>query len=165
MFKQFKSLRSFQEKRGIVDKIIKELSQHAAVEEQYLYPLVRNTFKSSNGDKWADRSLDEHQEVKNLLYSLEKMDENDSQLDSTVEKVEKSVNAHVQEEEQEIFPALQRAISAQDLAKLEDALDGGKAMAPTHPHPMAPNKPPYNYMNAAAGVMDQIRDTVTGRKM
>lgn len=164
LYKQFQSSTSATEKTDIVDKMIKELSQHAAVEEQYLYPLIRNTFKGSTGDMWADRSLDEHQTVKNLLQKLEGMKSTDANYDETVHEMMRNVDMHVQEEENELFPALRSKVTIQELSTLEDTLDKGKAMAPTHPHPMAPNKPPMNFMNSAVAVADMVRDTVTGRK-
>jgi hypothetical protein len=39
-----------------------------------------------------------------------------------------------------------------------------KAMAPTRPHPAAPNTPPANKLLApGAGLVDRARDFVTGR--
>lgn len=165
LFKQFQASKNATEKFDIVDKLVKELSQHAAVEEQYLYPMIRNTFKDSTGARWADRSLDEHQTVKILLAKLEAMKATDAQYDSTVQELMRNVTAHVQEEENEIFPALRAKLTQQELSTLEDALDKGKSLAPTHAHPMAPNQPPMNFLNAAVAAADIVRDTVTGRKV
>jgi hypothetical protein len=37
-------------------------------------------------------------------------------------------------------------------------------MAPTRPHPFAPDKPPMNkILTAGAGLVDRMRDALTGR--
>jgi hypothetical protein len=39
-----------------------------------------------------------------------------------------------------------------------------KKMAPTRPHPSAPDKPPANkILGPGAGLVDRLRDTLTGR--
>ncbi|MGK2948431.1 MAG: hemerythrin domain-containing protein, partial [Acidimicrobiales bacterium] len=45
LFKRFEKAgdRAFVEKRELVDRIIEELSKHAAIEEQLFYPVVRAT--------------------------------------------------------------------------------------------------------------------------
>jgi hemerythrin superfamily protein len=45
LFKRFERAgdRAFTPKRGIVDKIIAELSKHAAIEEELFYPATRAT--------------------------------------------------------------------------------------------------------------------------
>jgi hypothetical protein len=43
-------------------------------------------------------------------------------------------------------------------------LAAAKKMAPTHPHPKAPNTPPGNIVGGvAAKVMDKARDALGGR--
>jgi iron-sulfur cluster repair protein YtfE (RIC family) len=164
LYSQFQSSTSFQAKKELVDKINKELSMHAAVEEQFLYPTIRRIRNSDKGNFWADRSLNEHQEVKETLQKLEYMQPDDANYDATVRFLMDNVNKHVQEEETELFPSLRAEMTQEELAMLEETLDKGKTMAPTHPHPMAPNKPPMNFLNNAVGVMDRVMDTVQGRK-
>ena len=56
----------------LAQEIIHELSVHAAVEETFVYPLLRA--RVEGGGELADRSIEEHQDVKRLLTEIEKID-------------------------------------------------------------------------------------------
>ena len=64
LFKRFERAgeRAHVEKRQIVDRIIEELSIHAAIEEQILYPVARETVPAT--DDVVLESLEEHHIVK-----------------------------------------------------------------------------------------------------
>lgn len=50
-----------------------------------------------------------------------------------------------------------------DLAVLGEAMEAAKKMAPTHPHPMAPDCPPGNIVSGAwAKILDSGKDLVRG---
>jgi hypothetical protein len=50
------------------------------------------------------------------------------------------------------------------LGDLGEKIRRAKAMAPTRPHPAAPDTPPANKLLApGAGLVDRARDFVTGR--
>jgi hypothetical protein len=74
------------------------------------------------------------------------------------------VAAHVQDEENNLFPLLRQACSSEMLGDLGEKIRRAKAMAPTRPHPAAPDTPPANKLLApGAGLVDRARDFVTGR--
>jgi hypothetical protein len=56
LFKRFEDAgpRAFVEKRKLVDRIIEELSVHAAIEEQVFYPVTRATVPRST--RWPSRA-------------------------------------------------------------------------------------------------------------
>jgi len=64
LFKRFEKAgdRAYVEKRQIVDRIIEELSIHAAIEEQVFYPVARATVADT--EDIALESLEEHHIVK-----------------------------------------------------------------------------------------------------
>src|SRR3954471_21061970 len=88
-------------------EIVHELSIHAAVEEQFVYPLVRK--KVDGGDDLVDHAIEEHQEVKQLLADIEKLEPGKAEFSNKMEKVISSVREHVSEEEGEVFPQLRDA--------------------------------------------------------
>src|SRR5690348_8718317 len=90
------------------EKIIRELSIHAAVEEQILYPLMRKADPGQEG--LVDHSLDEHQEVKELLADVDGKPANDPEVRQLFTKIKSSVEEHVSEEEGKLFPALRRHV-------------------------------------------------------
>ena len=50
-----------------------------------------------------------------------------------------------------------------DLAVLGEAMEAAKKLAPTHPHPMAPDTPPGNIVSdALAKILDSGKDLVRG---
>ncbi len=148
--------------QAVLDEVIRELSVHAAIEEQVLYPAVRQQI--SGGDGLAEHSLEEHQEAKELLAALDKGGADDPQALQLVSQLIASVREHVQEEEGQIFPQLRSAMATETLITMGEALEKAKAMAPTRPHPKAPSTPPGNIIaGTAAAVVDKARDAVSGR--
>ena len=149
------------EKRAVVDQIIEELSKHAAVEEQLFYPATRQTVPGT--EDIALESLEEHHIVKWVLSELDGMDPADERFDAKVTVLIENVRHHVDEEEGEYFPKVRDELGRNALNDLGEAMATAKAVAPTHPHPRAPDTPPGNIVaGTAAGVMDRVGDTVGG---
>ncbi len=65
LFKRFEKAgdNAFVEKRAMVDKIIEELSIHAAVEEQLFYPVTRATVPGDRGHRPREPRGAPHREV------------------------------------------------------------------------------------------------------
>ena len=163
LFKRFEKAgdRAYNEKRAIVDRIIEELSKHAAVEEQLFYPVARATVPGT--DDVALESLEEHHVVKWVLSELETMDPREERFDAKVTVLIENVRHHVEEEEQDFFPKVRDELGRTALDDLGEAMAQAKNMAPTHPHPRSPDTPPGNLLvGPAAGVVDRIGDTVSG---
>jgi hemerythrin superfamily protein len=149
------------EKRAVVDKIIEELSIHAAVEEQLFYPVTRATVPET--EDIALESLEEHHIVKWVLSELDDMSPEDERFDAKVTVLMENVRHHVKEEEEEYFPKVRDELGRNALNDLGEAMAAAKAVAPTHPHPRSPDTPPGNQLvGTAAGVVDRVGDTVNG---
>jgi hemerythrin-like domain-containing protein len=146
----------------LISDLVRELSVHAAVEEQVLYPAMREALP--DGDEQVDHAIEEHQEVKDKLAAIEDETGGDGSLPAVsplLQELMDSVRHHVEEEEGELFPQLKQAISEDQLRQMGQAMASAKRMAPTHPHPKAPNTPPGNVVaGAVAGVTDRIKDAV-----
>jgi hemerythrin superfamily protein len=163
LFKRFEESgdRAFVEKRTVVDRIIEELSVHAAIEEQFFYPVTRATVPAV--EQVARESLEEHHIVKWVLSELDGMDPHDERFEAKVTVLIENVRHHVQEEEDEYFPAVRDELGRKALAELGDALAAAKETAPTRPHPRSPDTPPGNLAAAgAAAVVDRVGATVSG---
>jgi iron-sulfur cluster repair protein YtfE (RIC family) len=95
----------------VVAEIAKELTMHTKIEEQVVYPVVRESLP--NGAEEADHAKQEHDKVDEFLAELEA-----SPTDSDCfEDLKSEVEHHVQEEESNMFPQLREAC---DAAKLEE---------------------------------------------
>jgi hemerythrin superfamily protein len=146
----------------LLDEIIRELSVHDGIEKQLLYPTVRN--RVEGGSAMADRSLAEHQKVSELLAAAEKADLDSAEAFRLLAETMDNVAEHVAEEEAQMFPALTASLTHQELIDLGEQLQAAKLVAPTHPHPAAPNDGlAAKVVGLAAGIIDTAKDTVVGR--
>jgi hemerythrin superfamily protein len=151
-----------QQLRDLVDEVTIELVRHSVAEEQYLYPAVRKHIQG--GDRLADKEIEDHGRVEKILKQLEKMSTDDAQMSPLLQQLMDEVAAHVQDEENNLFPKLRQACSAEQLDDLADKIRRAKSMAPTRPHPSAPSTPTASKLLApGAGLVDRARDFVTGR--
>ena len=163
LFKRYEQAgdQAFVEKRRLVDRMIEELSAHAAVEEQLFYPAARVTVPDT--EDIALESIEEHHIVKWELSELEDMDPSDERFDAKVTVLMENVRHHVEEEENDFFPKVRDELGRNALNDLGDAMVGAKKLAPTHPHPMSPDTPPGNFVSGiVAGTKDRIGDTIKG---
>jgi hemerythrin superfamily protein len=170
LFKQFEKLgdRAAKKKEQLVMKMIRELAVHAAIEEMLFYPAVRTAaLKKDNnlGEAASDlvlESLEEHHIVKWTLSELEKMNAGDERFDAKVQVLMENVRHHVEEEEEDLFPKTRRLLPAKMLEELGDRLMKAKKLAPTRPHPRAPDQPPGNMVSGlVATMMDKGKDLVS----
>ncbi|MEO6418468.1 MAG: hemerythrin domain-containing protein [Polyangiaceae bacterium] len=163
LFKRFEKLsgNGTSGKKKLVQQIIKELSIHAAIEEQIFYPAVRKLVKSSEDE--ILEALEEHHLVKWTLDELDGMNPSAERYDAKVAVLIHNVRLHVHEEEMELFPKVRKAIEKRQLDALGEALAAAKKTAPTHPHPRAPDTPPANMaIGAGASIVDRVRDAGKG---
>jgi len=163
LFKRYEKAgdRAYVEKRAIVDRIIEELSVHAAIEEQFFYPVVRATVPETND--LALEALEEHHIVKWVLDELVDLSPEDERFDAKVTVLMENVRHHVGEEEDDLFPMVRDELGRNALTDLGDALEAARKTAPTRPHPRAGATPPGNLViGPVVGVVDRIGDTVSG---
>jgi hemerythrin superfamily protein len=160
LFKKFEKAgpNAHKTKQDLVEKIVEELSIHAAIEEQVLYPAAREAVPDEND--LVLESLEEHHIVKWVLSEIDGMEPTDERFTAKVTVLIENVRHHVEEEEGDLFPALRKAMKRKELEELAQALEKAKKAAPTHPHPRAPDTPPGNLVaGVAAGAVDKAQDT------
>lgn len=166
LFKRFEQLGEEDEgeKRHLVDLMIEELSKHAAIEEQLLYPALRERAKNHDQDELALEALEEHHVVKWILNELLDMAPDEERFDAKVYVLTENVRHHVKEEQEEVFPLIRRFYTRQELEDMGSILEEAKKLAPTRPHPRAPDSPPGNLLaGPLAGLMDKGRDMFMSR--
>ena len=163
LFKQLEELRGADDpvqKRRIVDHVIEQLSVHAAVEEQLVYPALRERL----GDDFPVlEALEEHHGAKLFLSELEKLPATSDRFDAKVAVLIENVRHHVAEEEGELFDLLREHFKGTELDALGEQLEEAKKTAPTRPHPFTPDQPPLQTLIAMpVAVLDRF--LTTGRK-
>jgi hemerythrin superfamily protein len=161
LFKEFEKAgpRAGKTKAKLVKQIIRDLAIHSAIEEQIFYPAVREA-----DEDVADtvlESLEEHHIVKWVLDELEGMTPEDERFDAKVTVLIENVRHHVKDEQDELFPEVRQALGRKRLAELGELMEKAKKIAPSRPHPRAPDEPPGNIVaGAVAGVMDKAREAL-----
>jgi hemerythrin-like domain-containing protein len=150
LFKRFEGLgpRANKTRLDITKKVVSALSQHAAIEEQVLYPAARAQL--ADDEDMVLEALEEHHVVKWLLSELDRMTPDDERFNAKFMVLAENVRHHVKEEEGELFPKLRKAFTKRQLTDLGEDLAAAKATAPTKPHPRSPDEPPGNLLVAAA---------------
>jgi len=152
--------------KAIADKFLRELAIHSAVEEQLVYPAIRRAAKLEEleeADEKVLEALEEHHVAKWLLAEIEKLDEDDERFEAKCSVLIESVRHHVKEEEGPLFRFVRRLMPRPELEALGKAIRSAKKVAPTRPHPRAPDQPPGNIIaGGVAAVMDKGRDAMKG---
>lgn len=149
-------------RRDLADHVVTGLVRHSVAEEQYMYPAARKALP--DGDQIVDHELEEHAGAEKLMKELEGVDPTDAKFDQLVGKLVKEIRHHIEDEEQDLLPKLQSTCTPEELQELGEKVVKAKKMAPTRPHPMAPDKPPANkILGPGAGLVDRMRDALSGR--
>ena len=147
--------------RDLAEKIIRELSVHAAIEEMVFYPAIREAVPDT--EDHVLESLEEHHIVKWVASELDGMEPDHERFKAKMTVLIENVRHHVEEEEQELFPQVRKAMGRKALGEIGQAMEEAKKSAPTRPHPKAPDTPPGNVVaGAGAKLVDKARDTARG---
>lgn len=149
-------------RRDLTDTAISELVRHAVAEEMYVYPAMRKYL--DDGDLAVEHDVAEHKELEEAMKTLESVDVSSPEFDTNLRHLEAVLADHVQDEESEQFPELRRKVPAEQLAELAGKVETAKKLAPTRPHPSAPNSELFHKLvGPGVGLVDRLKDKLTGR--
>lgn len=147
------------QKRELFEDLVRLLAVHEAAEEELVHPLSRKD--NAAGDAVVDARLAEEQQAKRELADLYDMGTGDPKFDTRFARLQEAVLAHAEHEQQEEFPALRRAVPAEQLTRLAGMVQAAEKMAPTRPHPHAPSSAIGNLIvGAPMAVFDRIRSAI-----
>jgi hemerythrin superfamily protein len=134
LFKQFEKAGESAppaQKRQIVDQVIRELTTHAFIEETLFYPTARQAAPETG--EHVLESVEEHHVVAWMLAELKNTDPSDERFDAKMAVLMENVRHHVQEEEQDWFPEVRKAMSRTELKELGAMMEAAKSDAPADP--------------------------------
>jgi len=81
-----------------------------------------------------------------------------------VSELRSQLHHHATDEENEQFPQLRARVPREKLVKMREQVETAKKIAPTRPHPGAPNSEVFHKLvGPGVGLMDRVRDKLTGR--
>ena len=105
LFREFEMLSAGQskKKKTISERIFSELEVHTALEEELFYPAFKEE-ADADGQLLIDGSLEDHRNVSALIEELRAMDTTDDEYDTRFEELIESVENHIEEEEDIMFP-------------------------------------------------------------
>lgn len=151
-----------EQRRGVVEVVVRELSKHAALEELIFYPFAKDVLP--DGDQVVATRLAGHRPIKDLLLELDRLSAGDDREAGPIEQLEAHVQQHVEADEETLMPRVREGTDEQALAELGVEMDKAKQTAPTRPHPAAPDEPPALTLAApVAAIYDRLRDRLQGR--
>lgn len=135
------------------DEILEHLAIHAEIEEQTLYPALRDAAPDD-----VLESLEEHHAVKAVLAELERMPPSHERFRAKMTVVIENVRHHVEEEEGDggLFAVARKQLKQPQLEQMAERAEVLRSVGPTRPHPLSPDQPPLNVIiGLPVAVMDR----------
>jgi hemerythrin superfamily protein len=102
----------------LIEELAAALTVHAELEEQIFYPGVK---RDETEGLLAD-SVEDHRRVKQLLVDLLDGEPDDPEYSRTLDELVESVQAHVREEETDLFPQVRSLLDEDELVAMADRM-------------------------------------------
>lgn len=109
MLRQFEELRrknGGEGKEELMVEICRELMVHTQLEEEIFYPAAREAIRD---DILMDEIMVERSCVKNLIWEIQSLNAFDPAYEPTLTKLNEYINHHMEEQENKIFPKIQKS--------------------------------------------------------
>lgn len=106
LFEQYESAKEEEDegRTEIAERICKELTVHAQLEEEIFYPWLKENLDEEEMDM-VEEAYVEHASAKDLIAQIEGEGSPDAEYDAKVKVLSEYIKHHVKEEEEEIFEA------------------------------------------------------------
>ena len=104
-------------------KLKHELDVHTHVEETILYPVLKQLSETRD---ITFEGYEEHNVAKQLLIDMEAMDTSSEVWTAKLKVLQESIEHHVEEEEDEMFPDAREALSQEQIDELGAKLEAAK---------------------------------------
>ena len=115
----------------LVDKMIELLTAHTSIENEVMYPRVRELLPDLEDD--VLESYEEHHVADLLVVELAGMSASDERFTAKPTVLIENVTHHMDEEEQEWFPKVREGLGRSALREIGQALLEAKKSAPRRP--------------------------------
>ena len=118
-------------KGQLVDKILELLTVHTYIENEVMYPRVRELLPDLEDD--VLESYEEHHVADVLCLELAAMSPEHDHFDAKTTVLIENVRHHIEEEEQEWFPKVREGLGRKQLQELGEQMLEAKKKAPRSP--------------------------------
>ena len=122
---------AFAAKGKLVDRIIELLTVHTYIENEVMYPRVRDLLPDLEDD--VLESYEEHHVADVLVMELSTMKPEDERFTAKTTVLIENVRHHIEEEEQEWFPKVREGLGRKVLQQIGEELQEARKKAPTRP--------------------------------
>jgi len=123
LFKQLHKAKAGAPRRNIFERIADALAVHAAIEEKHFYPAV----KEKTTEEILLESVEEHLAIKRVIADVLRTDVADETFAAKIKVLEDEITHHVEEEEESLFPRVERMFDDEALESLGDAMEDTQA--------------------------------------
>jgi hemerythrin-like domain-containing protein len=118
-------------KGKLVDQIIELLTVHTYIENEVMYPRVRELLPDLEDD--VLESYEEHHVADLLVMELANMKPSDERFDAKTTVLIENVRHHIEEEEQEWFPQVREGLGRKQLQEIGAEMAEARKKAPRRP--------------------------------
>lgn len=109
--------------RETFGKLRNALRMHTQIEENILYPALENFDETED---LADQSYQDHDEVDGLLDDMGSTDPQSEEFQDLLSELKESIELHVQQEENQLFPRAENLLGIETLEEMGDVAEGMK---------------------------------------
>jgi hemerythrin superfamily protein len=123
LFQKVKATEEGEEHKELFKKIKAELDVHTHIEEKIFYPRLKEE------EELKDITLEgveEHHQAKMFLRELASLSEDSEKFEPKLKVLMEDITHHVQEEEGEMFPKVQKVINEDELKELGKRMEEEK---------------------------------------
>ena len=118
-------------KGQLVDRIIALLTRHTYIENEVMYPRIRELLPDLEDD--ILESYEEHHVADVLVMELSGMSASDERFTAKTTVLIENVTHHIQEEEDDWFPKVREGLGRKQLQEIGERLLAAKEKAPHKP--------------------------------
>jgi hemerythrin superfamily protein len=133
LFRQFEQAGegAKKQKADIVNRILTELTVHTYIENEAMYPRVRELLPDLEED--VLESYEEHHVADVLCFELAGMSPDDERFDAKTTVLIESVTNHIEDEEQNWFPKVRDGLGRKTLQEIGEQMAELRKKAPRSP--------------------------------
>lgn len=103
-----------------------ELELHASLEEEHLFPILR---KNAETRALVVDAIRDNKEMRAKLAELDALPKNDEAFPERLAELQKAFRQHARDEKKELLPAVQRALSTEQVQEVAEKIGAGLADA------------------------------------
>jgi iron-sulfur cluster repair protein YtfE (RIC family) len=119
LFAQIEASDDTDEKDALFEELADSLAAHTTIEEKVFYPAAYE----QGSEELLREAVEEHLSLKRLISDLLDLDADDDGFDASLKVLKEQFEHHVNEEESQLFPKVEKALGASQLAKLGVTLE------------------------------------------